>query len=664
MIDSELYEEGLGDRTFQTKNIYQTVFAKKLLEIKELLKNGQYAQSQSLIVHLLTHTDFAKVSCSKTDIVYLLHNLAYTEFFTQDFLQGFVQAQINTVHFTKINELKGITQSYTLESAFSFKLGDLKYCIEVSEKAIQFASNKLNQEARTISPLVNQTAAHFALGAYHKAYTNYLMILDICERNNQFQSFPTLFYNMIYCLLAQDREALAQEEIINFKEKLKKLELPEKQNIWLKFSYCELYIYKKQYQKVLDIAIKLLSVNKKQNEAVWLTRATLYKLIALVELGQNRKGFELAIDFLKRGLKTDSLDIQFNSYWHICRVCLNEKENSKEYLASPELQEFNGNLLSCLKKTERIAENIEKINYKKVISELLKEYYENIHDFKEALFYHKKVENVKDQINDLKNKDLVYRLQEEYLAKKREQKLLLEQKTINKGLETFASIAAHDLKAPLRTIIGFCQILKQKTYKSLEKRDKELWDLVINGGKRMEQLIQDILNFSKLGTKLPPLTDIDLEQLINHVLQNLSNKITKENAQINVIAQLPTIKGHPTLLLQLFQNLIGNALKFQKENITPIVTIDYKSPNKHNQYQHLFSIKDNGIGIPNEKIDTIFDAFVRINNRVQYEGSGLGLATCKKIVETYNGKIWVESILKEGTIFFFSFPQQDQTNSA
>ena len=231
----------------------------------------------------------------------------------------------------------------------------------------------------------------------------------------------------------------------------------------------------------------------------------------------------------------------------------------------------------------------------------------------------------------------------------------------NQELKKFAFIASHDLKAPVRTIGSFTGLLKKKYYNSFDETAREYLDYIISGAKGMYQLLDDLLTYSNIDGLLDQSPEeiakleqwLDTKAVVDTALSNLAFNIEQERAEIIVNEPaLPEVKANPSQLLQLFQNLIGNGIKFRKENRKPQISIDCAS----NGDQHIFSIKDNGIGIDPAYKDKIFEMFSRLHGVGVYEGTGIGLATCKKIINRLGGEIWVESEEGKGSTFFFSLP--------
>ena len=215
-------------------------------------------------------------------------------------------------------------------------------------------------------------------------------------------------------------------------------------------------------------------------------------------------------------------------------------------------------------------------------------------------------------------------------------------------LEQFAYITNHDLQEPLRTLTHFTQLITDDYSDKLDEDGKKYIEFIHNAGFRMKELVMDLLEYSLLGKEVA-LTLVDCNEIVGHVLADLEDSIGASRALITV-QQLPVLPGFPTELRLLFQNLIMNAIKFQKKDVAPVINISVESQ----ETEWLFSVSDNGIGIDEKYNDKIFIIFQRLHNRSDYEGTGIGLAHCKKIVELHGGRIWVESKPGEGSSFRFT----------
>ncbi|NME71051.1 CHASE3 domain-containing protein [Flammeovirga aprica] len=218
----------------------------------------------------------------------------------------------------------------------------------------------------------------------------------------------------------------------------------------------------------------------------------------------------------------------------------------------------------------------------------------------------------------------------------------------NKELEQFTYITSHDLQEPINSLISFSDLLKDEKCKMSEIGQKSI-DVISESSYRMRDLIKELLEYSRIGNK-PNETEIDIETLISDLKIDLQSLVDKKQASITYIGKPLKIKGHKFDLIKLFQNLIVNALKYNKENTPPIVTIN--SEEQLDNYQ--FSVTDNGIGIEENHFDKIFKIFQRLHTRNMYSGTGIGLAHCQKVVELHNGKIWLTSEVGEGSTFYFT----------
>jgi signal transduction histidine kinase len=222
----------------------------------------------------------------------------------------------------------------------------------------------------------------------------------------------------------------------------------------------------------------------------------------------------------------------------------------------------------------------------------------------------------------------------------------------NKELTDFASIASHDLKAPIRGILSFIQLLERRSKPKFDVTDLEYFNFIKNNAHHSAQLIEDILNYSKIDKDLGDPKEVDLNKSVFMAEMNLKSLIDDAGAMVTYDV-MPYIKGHSALIVQLFQNLIANGLKYNKSE-KPTVHIGV---NMANEEDVVFSIKDNGIGIAPENHEKIFSMFRRLHTQDEYEGTGIGLAFCTRIVNTYGGQIWLESEEGQGTTFFFTLPK-------
>lgn len=218
----------------------------------------------------------------------------------------------------------------------------------------------------------------------------------------------------------------------------------------------------------------------------------------------------------------------------------------------------------------------------------------------------------------------------------------------NKELEQYTYIASHDLQEPLRTVMNFVELLNVEYKDQLDDNGQIYLNFISQATGRMSSLIKGLLDYSRIGmTK--ELTLIDCNLLVKNILNDLKYSIEDSGAQIH-IDHLPEIKGYETELRSLFQNLISNGIKFRKKSETPKIAISAQL--KKDYWE--FSVSDNGIGIDDKYLNKIFIIFQRLHSRADYDGTGIGLAHCKKIVELHKGKIWVSSKPDVGSTFYFT----------
>ncbi|NQE66706.1 sensor histidine kinase [Nocardia gamkensis] len=232
----------------------------------------------------------------------------------------------------------------------------------------------------------------------------------------------------------------------------------------------------------------------------------------------------------------------------------------------------------------------------------------------------------------------------------------------NAELEQFAYVASHDLQEPLRKVASFCQLLEKRYGDELDERGKQYIDFAVDGAKRMQGLINDLLTFSRVGRITDRTEPTGLGQSLDKALTNLSAAIDDTDTRIRRPEELPEIIGDPTLLTMLWQNLIANAIKFRRPDHPPEIEITCEPGENGSGW--LLSVSDNGIGIAPEFAEKVFVIFQRLHNREEYSGTGIGLAVCKKIVEYHGGRIWIDTDHTAGTRFCFTLRTADADTTA
>jgi PAS domain S-box-containing protein len=224
----------------------------------------------------------------------------------------------------------------------------------------------------------------------------------------------------------------------------------------------------------------------------------------------------------------------------------------------------------------------------------------------------------------------------------------------NQELQSFAYITSHDLQEPLRTMGSYAGLLKHRYGGQLDSDADDFLDFMTRGAARLQEMIKGLLEYSRVGTRGGVFKDFSAEEALDTALTNLKSPI--EECQVEIISDpLPVIHADESQITRVFQNLIGNALKFRKKDIQPKIHI--KAQKEGDEY--IFSVQDNGIGMEKQYTDKIFEVFKRLHSIDEYEGTGIGLAIVKRIVERHHGRIWVKSEYGFGSTFYFTIPIND-----
>ena len=531
----------------------------------------------------------------------------------------------------------------------------------------------------------------FYLGDYEIALTNYLEALEIRETLKDEIGLGRSCNNIgvLYLELGE----------LNFAEKYYNRSLiyrrTAKDSIGMVYSYNNLGdVYFKQ--KKIKKAITNYNIGLRITESVHTPKAKAFTLERLANLYETQGEFRNALENYEEALRLRyDVGIEYDIAKTMIRIGrLKLKENEIK----------NG--LNLIEEAEKIAHQLEAKPLLKEVYKSLSQAYAKKEDYDKAYNYQLKFNQVQDSLLNTNISTKILGLQAKYQFEKNERELLeqnnkfailqrrfaiiigilflgflifiifryrrqikvnsylkktkaeIEQKNnqlaaYTKELEQFTYIASHDLKEPLRNIGGFARLLERRYQSSLDKNGQQYLHSIIGGVEQMTNLLKDLLRYSEVKRlKKEDLKWIDLNEIIENIKTELNGQLSKNNGQLSV-SNLPSVYSNNFQMTQLFKNVITNGLKFQKSGEVPIVKIK----NKELPDSWEFRIIDNGIGINKNYHDKIFEMFKRLHKKQDYQGTGMGLAICKQIVDQHKGSITVESKKGNGTTFIFTFPK-------
>ena len=484
------------------------------------------------------------------------------------------------------------------------------------------------------------TAFHFAIEQFNvpptEAYQEYLYMLayyHIAEINAALGNFKVML-----------------EKHYTFYELSKKLKNVDMINRALN-GVGRAYLGLKDY----DNAIKYLQIAE-QNA---LEAANIpFKAKNLHDIGTtyyNMKCYNNALTYLQKALnireKHQLSDASISTYILMAKVNMDQ---GKIELA-----------LDCSHQALAISEKLTTQKKSCIIYELLSSIYEKNKQYPQSLAYYKKFHETKAIIDNIKNTQKENERIREMNTQLHQQKDTISQQKnqietyaaklvdSNKLLQNFAYIAAHDLKAPIKVTGGFINLVQKKHKHDWDEDDKEFFNFINQSMQKLSKMIDNLLSLSRLDQALPPSEVVNTNELLIDIQNRLRRKIQHLKPEINIQENLPNVLGHESLIGQVFQNLIDNALKYKSEAI-PKIEISYKKAITEDKKGFVqFEIKDNGKGIPVTLHQKVFELFSGTNKK---NSNGIGLATCKKIILNYGGNIWVESEIGKGTSVFFTLP--------
>ncbi|MGB0838510.1 MAG: ATP-binding protein [Chitinophagales bacterium] len=499
---------------------------------------------------------------------------------------------------------------------------NLMFCyaaIEEQEKALEYGQKSyatIDDDVDVIIQsvtLVNMGAIYEQIGQYDKCITYVNRALKICTQNGDQLTEHGALVNLIN---AYQKKACFEEALSVL---FKMLDLVKQ----LK----QTYLYESTYEEAAQLFQLYIP-----DEEIWKQHNTEYDTVK-----------ELLETILVFAEKNKAEKVKCNTY-----------DAFAKYYASQEQWEL------AYQYKEAYAKSLLVLQEQKI--EAVKKQHNTRQQLKE-----KEVELVQ-QTKLLKIERLANERLEALNSKIQEQNNVMTQKadklqSIVKEMENFAFITSHDLKEPLRSISSFLSLLKYRYEKQLDNRANEYIDFAMNGAKRLTKLIEDLLIFSRLGNEEVKLERYNLGKLIEASWNSLDRKETDLKAQITYPSNLPELYIQPALMQQLLVNLFANALKFRGAE-QPLVQIHCKKKIVEGQITHwVLSVSDNGIGISKEYQTKVFEMFKRLHTIDRYEGTGIGLAICKKIMDLHQGRIWLESEVGKGTTFFMELPHQRENKA-
>lgn len=519
----------------------------------------------------------------------------------------------------------------------------------------------LEDKETIVVALINLSVAYGSTGDYKNCMTHLMDALKQSEAIQYRSNIAKCHGNMgtLYTFLSNNDEALKHYEIV-YNDYIDVLDKRDETALLvnlgdLYFNRGELELADTYYSLCLELATQI-----NFNERI------AFALVNKSQLANAKKNHEEALKYAFEAQKYyDKIKYESADYHahliNLSKIFLEQKDFEKAIRYGEDGQK----LCIANKDKHHLAE----------VFDVLSNAHLGLKNFEVALAFRNKYMELKHELLDEQKHYQIIDMQIAYETEKKQneiealtkenkyQALLLEKghqienqnellKQANQELKQFTYAASHDLKEPLRMIGSYTTLLEHRLKNSLDDSTKEFMQYISSGVQRMNKLLEDLLKYATLLNNNHQTQSIDLNQVVQDVLDNFQLKIQETHANIEV-SELPTIEGYPSQLLQLFQNLISNAIKFKKSDTTPHITISsHEDPN-----QYIIEIADNGIGIPAEFQKKVFDIFYRLHHRLEYEGTGIGLALCQKIAIKHGGIIWLESEENKGTRFFISLPK-------
>jgi signal transduction histidine kinase len=533
----------------------------------------------------------------------------------------------------------GLGKAELLHSAYYWFHGDIEKSLEANATAQSIF--KANEDLLNLSISDRLLGMIYGeLGDYDKCLELYYNALKLQETVNDKKQTATTLNNIAS---AQMKMGVADQGLLSYQKALEILESinsDDPQIITAKAMICtnigQAYNSNSDFEKSLhyhQLSLRWSQVIDKSSRLV----AQAYYHLGSLHVNNNdpsnaildlNKALEIAERMQNKKLLGDIFSMMSKSYrlMKTYDLALSFAIKHKEQIKENDASSISADILSSHK--------------------LFAEIYEDMMDFSQATYHYKKVMDLnekivqQDKVIQVRNKNIRHQLEK--------QKTELQQS--NADLQMFASIASHDMRAPLRTISSFMQLLERKNKEKFDEEDKQYIGFAVNGAKHLERMIEDLLAYSKLDKNLGSAKAVDLNEVANMVDYTLKSFITERKAKLQ-IGKLPAVLAHQSLMAQLIQNITANGIKYNRSDVPTVNITDVSEGN-----EIIIAISDNGIGIPEDQYNKAFKMFSRLHSAAEFEGTGIGLAMCKKIMDYYNGRIWIDKNANGGTTFYIAFP--------
>ncbi len=534
--------------------------------------------------------------------------------------------------------------------------GDISDALKAYQKA-EHIYKKQNRPGKVAAILNNKGVTLEIENRAYEALKCYAEALEYADRAKDLKTQVSLKVNIAALLVKVNKVGAAQRYLGECLDML-----PENDHFRLALiyrAYASAYWTENKFHKAIFHINKALEYAQKSGIIHAILVCQEYALGIYVDGKLYQQGMVYAHEILLSSRQVNVPVMTLGRVYTYIAQCILEDETYPQYFKQYDTisrfidqpKEIFDNILVFIDKMERI-------DLVRLGIECVAKYYEKVGNYKEAMKHYKSLAN--DFTEEYKNskEQMLFRFYEEIEKDKNQEalnhqiQLLEQQQEISKQLKTFAHSVSHDLKSPLRTINGYSQLVLKRAKGKLD--DNSIADLktIIDTTSNMADLITNLLQLSKGDAGKVTTEMVNLNKVLYTIMQNLSVALMECSGLIKY-TELPKIRGIKSFMVQLFQNLISNALKYRKKEEPPIIEVTYED---HQEHYH-FCIKDNGIGIAADKIDLIFKPYTQLNEET--EGSGIGLATCSKIVQLIGGEIWVKSVEGEGSEFWFSIRKDD-----